>query len=275
VDAVSTAARAAATSTADDPSAAGAPPVAGEAGGFRRYDYKTAFLDDLLAPLAGRPVRLLDLGSGTSKDFVDVLRRYPNVSYTGVEFRAASQERARQLLAGIPGVTLLSGFGEEVERTFEGRFDLTLSLSVLEHVKRLDAFLRTSARVTARGGLVVHRYDLGHSLHSTRYEALKVAVFRRFGRVMPARHFTTHPDLGQVTRILEDAGVEVVEVGYSQMPSLKQAMNRFDWASPGANRLAGEMIRLEQRLYAEIGPRLTTAQREWLFPAVTVVGRRR
>jgi cyclopropane fatty-acyl-phospholipid synthase-like methyltransferase len=270
VDAVSAAAPAAAPGSAGSGTA-----PEGEIAGFRRYDYKAAFLDGLLAPLAGRPVRLLDLGSGTSKDFVDVLRKYPNVSYTGVEFRAASQERARQLLAGIPGVTLLSGFGEEVERTFEGRFDLTLSLSVLEHVKRLDAFLRTSAQVTASGGLVAHRYDLGHSLHSTRYEALKVAVFRRFGRVMPARHFTTHPDLGQVTRTLEDAGVEVVEVGYSQMPSLKQAMNRFDWASPGANRLAGEMIGLEQRLYAEIAPRLDTAQREWLFPAVTVVGRRR
>jgi cyclopropane fatty-acyl-phospholipid synthase-like methyltransferase len=272
MDAVSPAARDAAPSAGE--AAAPAAP-AGEPGAFRRYDYKAAFLDGLLAPLAGRPVRLLDLGSGTSKDFVDVLRKYPNVAYTGVEFRAAAQERARQLLAGIPCVTLLSGFGEAVERTFEGCFDVTVSLSVLEHVKRLDAFLRTSARVTASGGLVVHRYDLGHSLHSTRYEALKVAVFRRFGRVMPARHFTTHPDLGQVTRILEASGVEVVEVGYSQMPSLKQAMNRLDWASPAANRLAAELIGLEQRLYAEIAPRLGTAQREWLFPAVTVVGRRR
>jgi len=272
MDAVSTAAQGAAPA-----SAAAASSAAAEAGpgGFRRYDYKAAFLDDLLAPLAGRPVRLLDLGSGTSKDFVDVLRKYPNVAYTGVEFRAESQERARQLLAGIPGVTLLSGFGEEVERTFEGRFDLTLSLSVLEHVKRLDAFLRTSARVTASGGLVVHRYDLGHSLHSTRYEALKVGLFRRFGRVMPARHFTTHPDLAEVTRILGAAGVEVVEVSHSQMPGLKQAMNRLDWGSPAANAFARELIDFERRLYAQVAPRLDTAGRERLFPSVTVVGRRR
>jgi SAM-dependent methyltransferase len=252
------------------------PAVSADPGdGFRRHDYKAAFLDALLAPLAGRPVRLLDLGSGTSKDFPAILRRYPNVSYTGVEFREHSQRRARELLAGIPGVTLLSGFGEEVERELEGRFDVTLSLSVLEHVKRLGAFLRTSARVTAPGGMVVHRYDLGHALHSTAYETVKVAVCRRWPWLVPARHFTTHPDLAFVTRTLAEAGVDVVEVRHGQMPSLKRAMNRVDWSAPEAGPLWREVVRVEDALYEHLAPRLTVAERERLFPAVTVIGRRR
>lgn len=43
-------------------------------------------------------------------------------------------------------------------------FDLTVSLSVLEHVKYLDPFLRASVAATRPGGTVVHGYDLGHSL---------------------------------------------------------------------------------------------------------------
>jgi SAM-dependent methyltransferase len=44
------------------------------------HDFKTTFLDALLRPFLERPVRLVDLGSGTSKDFPDLLRRYPNVA---------------------------------------------------------------------------------------------------------------------------------------------------------------------------------------------------
>jgi hypothetical protein len=59
-------------------------------------------------------------------------------------------------------------------------FDLTVSLSVLEHVKYLDPFLRASVAATRPGGTVVHRYDLGHSLYpATKYERLLVVVSRR------------------------------------------------------------------------------------------------
>src|SRR3954467_12490613 len=77
-------------------------------------DFKIAFLEKLLQPFAGRQVRLLDLGSGTSKDFLHVLRRYPNVAYTGVEPGEAARKDAARLLSGIPNVVLEKAWGQSL-----------------------------------------------------------------------------------------------------------------------------------------------------------------
>jgi SAM-dependent methyltransferase len=251
-----------------------APPVE-DGTPYHRYDYKTALLDELLGRFGGRAAEVLDLGSGTSKDFVEVLRRYPAVRYTGVEYREARLARARQLLAGYPGVELVSGFGESVQAGYAGRFDLTLSLSVLEHVKHLREFLRSSVRVTRPGGWIVHRYDLGHALHSRGYERFKVFLCKTAPAVMPARHFTTHPRLAEVTRILEEAGAEVREVSYTQLPGLKGMMNRMAWGAPGTPALARSVVDLDRRLAGYMAGRVDAAEMEALFPVVTVAAVKR
>jgi SAM-dependent methyltransferase len=242
---------------------------------YRRYDFKTALLHRLFTRLGERELEVLDLGSGTSKDWVEVLQRFPGIRYTGVEYREAALERARTLLAGYPGVTLLNGFGEEAQARFSDRFDVTLSLSVLEHVKHLDAFLRSSVRVTRPGGTVLHRYDLGHALHSGPYERSKVWLCRRVPALMPARHFTTHPVLAGVVRTLEQAGVEVTEVAHSQLTGHKQAINRMEWGSEGTAALARDTIALDERLAAYLATRLSPAAMERAFPTLTVTGTRR
>jgi SAM-dependent methyltransferase len=242
---------------------------------YRRYDFKTALLDRVLGQFGDREVDLLDLGSGTSKDFVEVLRKYPRVRYTGVEYRADGLARARQLLAFHPGVTLVSAFGEEVQAKFADRFDVTLSLSVLEHVKHLEAFLRSSVRVTRPGGVVVHRYDLGHALHSGPYETVKVLLCKHLGALMPARHFTTHPELRRVVALLEDAGLEVRDVMHAQLPSLKQMVNRIDWESPEGARLAADVVDLDRRLAEHMSGRCTPRELERFFPSITVLGVKR
>ena len=40
---------------------------------YKKYDYKVAYLDFLIRSYEGAPIYLLDMGSGTSKDFVEVL----------------------------------------------------------------------------------------------------------------------------------------------------------------------------------------------------------
>lgn len=251
------------------------PPARGGAP-YRRYDFKTALLDELIARCGDRDLELLDLGSGTSKDFVEVLRRYPRVRYTGVEYRAQSLAQARRLLDGHPGVELVSGFGEAVQAAWAGRFDLTLSLSVLEHVKRLRGFLRSSVRVTRPGGWIVHRYDLGHALHSvSRYERFKVFLCKTVPAAMPARHFTTHPDLREVVRILEEAGAEVREVRYAQLPGLKEMMNRIDWDAPESPALARSLVELDGRLARHLDGRVDAREMETLFPVITVAAVRK
>jgi hypothetical protein len=69
---------------------------------------------------------------------------------------------------------LYEGFGEK----FQGHeFDLVISLSVVEHVKRLDRFLAVSVQAAREGGRVGHRYHLGHALSpSSLGERLRVAA---------------------------------------------------------------------------------------------------
>jgi SAM-dependent methyltransferase len=236
-------------------------------------DFKTAFLDALLQPFMGRPVRLLDLGSGTSKDFPDLLRRYPNVAYTGVEPNEASRATAARLLDGIPQVMLDGAWGESVAARYRGTFDITLSLSVLEHVKYLDDFLRTSVATTAPGGLVVHRYDLGHALYPVSwYERALVSASRAVPWVVPASVFTTYPDLTHITRTLAACGLYDLSVRYGQMYGLKQAMNQVARTDAA---LAMRIVQLDRELAEMLAPRQSAREKARLFPTVTVRGVKR
>ena len=151
------------------------------------------------------------MGSGTSKDFVEVLQQHPSVSYTGIEVNPASLAKAKELLADCGNVTFLNDFGEKMTQQYEDYFDMTLSLSVLEHVKYIEEFLATSVRVTKPGGRIIHRYDLGHSLHSNMREKAKVFLCNTFPWLMPARYFTCHPSSKHLVQCLEAAGVGSLE----------------------------------------------------------------
>lgn len=233
-------------------------------------DFKTAFVDRLLRECGGRPVRLLDLGSGTSKDFPDLLRQYPNVTYTGVEPNSTARATAARLLAGIPHVALEGLWGESLAEHHHDTFDITLSLSALEHVKYLEEFLATSVAVTKPGGVVVHRYDLGHALYpASWYERVLVTASRTMPWIVPASIFTSHPDLTRITRTLNRYGVRDVSVQYGQMYGLKQAMNhvaRLDQS------LAARIIQLDTDLADMLASRLTALETERFFPSVVVRG---
>ena len=234
------------------------------------HDFKTDFLELLLQPYIARPVRLLDLGSGTSKDFPDLLRRYPTVAYTGVEPSETARATAARLLHGIPQVVLESAWGESLAARYRCTFDITLSLSVLEHVKYLDDFLDTSVAVTAPGGLVVHRYDLGHALYPvSRYERALVWASRAVPWVVPASLFTTHPDVTHITRRLAASGLQDLSVGYAQMYDLKQAMNHVAQRDPA---LAMRIVQLDTELADALVSRLSAREAARLFPTVTVRG---
>lgn len=234
------------------------------------YDFKTAFLDALLQPFAGRSIRLLDLGSGTSKDFPDLLRRYPNVVYTGVEPSATARATAARLLEGIPNIILEGAWGERLAARYHDAFDITLSLSVLEHVKYLDDFLATSVAVTAPGGLVVHRYDLGHALYSVSlYERVLVWTSRTLPWAIPASIFTTYPDLGYITRALAAHNVRNISVRYAQVYGLKKAMN---YVCQIDSTLAERIVQLDTDLAGALASRLSAQEMASLFPAITVQG---
>ena len=234
------------------------------------HDFKSAFLETLLQPFVARPIRLLDLGSGTSKDFPDLLRRYPNVAYTGVEPSEAARATAARLLHGIPQVVLESAWGESLAARYRGAFDITLSLSVLEHVKYLDDFLQTSVAVTVPGGLVVHRYDLGHALYPVSwYERALVRASRAVPWIIPASLFTTYPDVMHITRTLAASGLHDLSVRPGQMYGLKQAMNHLAEVDPA---LAMRIVLLDTELADALVSRLSAREVAHLFHTVTVRG---
>jgi SAM-dependent methyltransferase len=240
-------------------------------GSVPNLDFKIAFLDALLAEFKAQPLRVLDFGCGTAKDWPPILRAHPGVTYTGIEPNARSRETARELLTGLPA-SVIAGWGEAVSTG--GGFDLTLSLSVLEHVKHLDRFLRASVEATRPGGTIVHRYDLGHALYPVNaYERWLVRTSRYLPWLVPASRFTSYVSRPRVVASLTALGVTGISVSYAQMYSLKQAMNAVS-RMDGAEFLAGRMISVDAEVAAAVRPRLQDAEMERLFPSVIVRGLR-
>ena len=232
-------------------------------------DFKIAFLAALVEEFRTQPLRVLDFGCGTAKDWPSILRAHPGVTYTGIEPDAPRRETARELLRGLPA-SVIAGWGEAVSTG--GGFDLTLSLSVLEHVKYLDRFLGASVEATRPGGTIVHRYDLGHALYPVNaYERWLVRTSRYLPWLVPASRFTSYVSLSRVVASLTALGVTGIAVSYAQMYSLKQAMNEVS-RMDGAEHLAGRMIAVDAEVAAAVRPRLQDAEMERLFPSVIVRG---
>jgi cyclopropane fatty-acyl-phospholipid synthase-like methyltransferase len=235
--------------------------------------YKTLLVDRLFSDLGEGPARVLDLGCGTAVNFRSALERHPGVAYTGVDQDRAALATARASVGRLPNVELHEGFGE----AFRGQdFDLVVSLSVLEHVKHLDPFLKMSVEAARAGGRIVHRYDLGHALTpSSPGERLRVTVAKRYPALVPKSRFTTHPDLDAIVARLTALGVGEIEITQSQMPSLKAAMNRLQ-RQPDADAaaLARRMIELDADVWEQLGTRLDRDDRDRLFPSITVSGYR-
>jgi trans-aconitate methyltransferase len=243
---------------------------------YLKYDYKFAFLDKIFEQFpAAQVIKVLDLGSGTSKDFVQILNKYPNIHYTGIEYRRKSLEKARVLLGDNKNVSLLNNFGEKTKGQFEDHFDVTLSLSVLEHVKNLSEFLLTSVFSTKPGGYVIHRYDLGHALHSdSMLEIFKVWLCKNYPILIPASRFTTHPSQIQIVEILKNAGIEIQNIVHSQLPSLKALINNIDWRNDCSTSIGKQIIDIDEELAQLMVSQLDISLREQFFPTITIYGRK-
>lgn len=238
------------------------------------YDYKNAFLQSVFKEIEKDTVNVLDMGSGTSRDFVDILNKYPNIHYTAVEIDEISLEIAKQNLDGFDNVTFLNDFGENIKAKYENHFDITISLSVLEHVKYMNDFLETSVHVTKQGGQVIHRYDLGHSLYpSSLRERIKVSICKNYPFLIPSRNFTTHPDLKKVIEVLNKFGLTINDVQYSQIPGLKSIMNKINWQdSVNSKEIANKIVELDTTLLNYLQQNLPNNEMEKLFPTITLYG---
>jgi ubiquinone/menaquinone biosynthesis C-methylase UbiE len=237
-------------------------------------DYKTQYLQNLIDSFEKHPIKVLDMGCGTAKDWINILENSPHVHYTGLEFDQVALSKAKERFAHLPHVRFVSDFGENMDDLFFGNFDLVISLSVLEHVKHLDKFLYASVKALKTSGTLVHRYDLGHALHSETFsERCKVFLCKYFPFLISAKKFTTHPDKEHIIKYLQSNGIENIQVEQHQIPNLKKIMNRLK-LDANQHKLIAKIIEIDQEIYNQVTNNKLFSDKEtdFFFPAVTIRG---
>ena len=218
----------------------------------------------------GNITRVLDLGCGTANYVPSLVERFPSITYVGVEPIDSSYQAALKNLAGVEKATVHFQLGyDSIPNETEGSFDVVFSLSVLEHIKQLSRFLALGTKYTKSGGLVVHRYDLGHALHTHSVkEWIHVKLGNYIPAILPERQFVRYLSDREVKAIYEAQGVKPISTTYHQMPDHKA----FEKYVKHLNTTAvDELFAWEMKYQAEIAT-IPEREREYLFPAVAVWG---
>ena len=113
-------------------------------------------LIDRAAEAADGEFRIVDLGCGTGSNFVELLRRRPNVAYVGVEPSHEAAAEARRLLPSAE-IVAAPAYDVRIEPAHA-----VVSFSVLEHVVQRARYLEAARTNVRRDGRVYLNYDSGH-----------------------------------------------------------------------------------------------------------------
>lgn len=218
-------------------------------------------------------VRIMDLGCGTAAYVPALMKNFPKLEYVGVEPISESFNKAKKNLADIPNTKIHFQLGYDfVPDEVENNFDLVFSLSVLEHIKQLDKFIALGAKYVKVGGLMVHRYDLGHALypHSLK-ERLHAFVGNFAPSILPERQFVRYVSASEVKTHFEKNKVSPIDVTYHQMPNHKRLEKNF---RSGNTKMIDELFAWEMK-YQDEFKKIPEKERELLFPAVAVWGEKK
>lgn len=219
---------------------------------------------------AGRSIRVLDVGCGTASYVPDLLKTFPQITYVGIEPIIASFEKAIEYTKDLPNAKVHFGLAYDALTEYEDEsFDVLISLSVLEHVKRLNEFMQFCNRYLKSGGLMVHRYDLGHALHTHSWkEWLHVQLGNRVPQVLPETRFVRYVPEAEVIASYEKVGITPFRSSYHQMPSAKALEKQLRETTSTAIEELCLWERTHQAAFASI----PTEIREKIFPSVAVWG---
>jgi SAM-dependent methyltransferase len=117
--------------------------------------YCLQLIDEAAARVADE-FRIVDLGCGDGRNFVELLRRRGNVRYVGVEPSRTAADQARRLLSRAEIINA-PAYGVRV-----GPADAVVSFSVLEHVVDRARYFEALRANLAADGRVYLNYDSGH-----------------------------------------------------------------------------------------------------------------
>lgn len=236
---------------------------------------KPFFIEKLIEESGLTNPRMLELACGTARYMPEILKKYPGITYTGLEPLRSSYDEAVKHIGSLPQVTLHNrlGYGE-LENVPPESFDIVYSISALEHVKDLRAFITMSGTYVKKGGLLVHRYDLGHALYPT---SLKERIHAFLGNTMPAllpvNKFVRYVPEDEVVSLCKAVDCIPFTSTYHQMPNHKS----LEKASVGNGALEEAMKELYawEWKYEKDFSTLPVRLREALFPAVAVWTRKK
>lgn len=219
-------------------------------------------------------VRVLDLGCGNARYVPELLDAFPDITYVGLEPKDSSYAAAEQLLTDDSRATLYKQLGyEKIDGVDDASFDIVFSLSVLEHVKDLDSFIKMSVRYTKSGGHVVHRYDLGHALypHSLK-EQFHVFLGNTIPQVLPERRFVRYVPLMEVEQTMgRHLGVVPYRHSFHGLTGTK-AIENIAAGTPMKQAL--KEINVWEFTHQDAINTIPLAIREKSFPTVAVWGKK-
>ncbi len=220
---------------------------------------------------------IADLGSGQSKNFVGLLKKHPQMRYVGFEPNKNEADQARAILASFPTASVEErlGYGTD-EEEWRGKFDVVVSLSVLEHVKDLETFLQFSVDLLKSGGRVIHLYDLGHALYPSnikeRFHVALCNLSKKYSfikKFIPETKFAGYVDVSYVKDILQKNGVGIEKVTQHNNPFLVALLKKS--SSTTVDRILTLVCTLEEEIYKGIED---VSVLEKTLPSVCVWGRK-
>jgi SAM-dependent methyltransferase len=163
-------------------------------------------LIDYAAARTDGEFRVLDLGCGTGSNFVELLRRRPNLRYVGVEPSRPAAELAQRTL---PDAEILNqtAYGIRVEPA-----DVVVSFSVLEHVVDRVRYLEAIQANLRPNGRVYLNYDSGHFVADANLiERAKTSASHVLARIGSESRYRARVRDDEFRALVADAGLEIVE----------------------------------------------------------------
>jgi SAM-dependent methyltransferase len=179
-------------------------------------------LDSAAERAQGR-FRILDLGCGDGRNFVELLHRRHNVHYVGVEPSRAAAEAAR---VALPTAEIVNAPAYNIQVELA---DAVVSFSVLEHVVDRDRYMQAVALNLAPDGRVYLNYDSGH-FHADadlreRACAFAGSVLARIGNEAHYRELVKDEDFQELLtrvslRVVDDKGFNTdLKVAFRSVPA--------------------------------------------------------